>query len=197
MTSATMTDSSGQRSEGGPICACRRIAASPQPAAPVRKLARRSRGAAAWALPSVALALVPKCPMCIAAYLALGGGLGISLGTAAHLRTALLWLCWGVLALLTVRVAARFAKTRTTTRAAAAARVALRKAWRHIPHLQRVAPHLNPSLPGGFSLPAHTGRQTRRGFFAKKSRTSRLSDVLTGSGIPLRSTVSGYIKQGH
>jgi hypothetical protein len=73
--------------------------------------------------------------MCIAAYLALGGGLGISLGTAAHLRTALLWLCWSVLALLTVRVAARFAKTRTTTRAAAAARVALWKAWRHISHL--------------------------------------------------------------
>jgi hypothetical protein len=57
----------------------------------------------------VALALVPKCPMCIAAYLALGGGLGVSLTTAAHLRTAMLWLCWSALALLTVRVAVRFA----------------------------------------------------------------------------------------
>ena len=49
--------------------------------------ARRTRGAAAFALPSVALALVPKCPMCIAACLAIGGGFGISVSTAAHLRT--------------------------------------------------------------------------------------------------------------
>ena len=79
---------------------------------------RRTRGAAAFALPSIALALVPKCPMCIAAWLALGGGLGISFTTAAHLRTALVWLCWSVLVLLTVRLAIRFRsrssfKTRT------------------------------------------------------------------------------------
>ncbi len=46
--------------------------------------------------------------MCIAAYLAIGGGLGVSLSTAAHLRTALVWLCWSVLVLLAVRVAMRF-----------------------------------------------------------------------------------------
>jgi hypothetical protein len=103
--------------------------------APGKRLTRRTRGAAAWALPSVALALVPKCPMCIAAYLALGGGLGISLGTAAHLRTALLWLCWSALALLTMRMAVRFAPTRMKTRTAAVARVALRTARQHIPHL--------------------------------------------------------------
>jgi hypothetical protein len=61
-------------------------------------------------LPSIALALIPKCPMCIAAYLALGGGLGVSLSTAAHLRTALVWLCWSVLVLLAVRVAMRFTR---------------------------------------------------------------------------------------
>jgi hypothetical protein len=69
---------------------------------------RRTRGAAAFALPSIALALVPKCPMCIAAWLALGGGFGISFTTAAHLRTALVCLCWSVLVLLTVRVVMRF-----------------------------------------------------------------------------------------
>jgi hypothetical protein len=84
---------------------------------------RRTRGAATWALPSVALALVPKCPMCIAAYLAIGGGLGVSLSTAAHLRTALVWLCWGILALLTARTVMRF-----RTRAVAAARQVLRSA---------------------------------------------------------------------
>jgi hypothetical protein len=45
--------------------------------------------------------------MCIAAYLAIGGGLGISLTTAAHLRTAIVWLCWSVLVLLAARVAMR------------------------------------------------------------------------------------------
>jgi hypothetical protein len=48
--------------------------------------------------------------MCIAAYLALGGGLGVSFSTAAHLRTALVWLCWSVLVLLAVRVAMRFTR---------------------------------------------------------------------------------------
>jgi hypothetical protein len=47
--------------------------------------------------------------MCIAAYLAIGGGLGVSLSTAAHLRTALVWLCWSALFLLTVRLLMRFA----------------------------------------------------------------------------------------
>jgi hypothetical protein len=48
--------------------------------------------------------------MCIAAYLAIGGGLGVSLSTAAHLRTALVWLCWSVLVLLGVRAAMRFTR---------------------------------------------------------------------------------------
>jgi hypothetical protein len=45
--------------------------------------------------------------MCIAAYLAIGGGFGVSLTTAAHLRTALLWTCWSVLAFLVARLAVR------------------------------------------------------------------------------------------
>jgi cytochrome c-type biogenesis protein CcmH/NrfF len=61
--------------------------------------------------------------MCIAAYLAIGGGLGVSLSTAAHLRTALLWLCWSVLALLAVRMVLRF-----RTRAVVAARQVFRSA---------------------------------------------------------------------
>src|SRR6202012_1444984 len=97
------------------ICPCRRIAASPPAAAasigsgrPGESQGTRcTRAAAAWALPSVALALVPKCPMCVAAYLAIGGSLGVSLTTAAHLRTALVWLCWSTLALLVARLVAR------------------------------------------------------------------------------------------
>lgn len=104
------------------ICPCGRIAAS-QPAAATTDQAaaasiangrpgeslvtQRTRGATAWALPSITLALVPKCPMCVAAYLAIGSGLGVSLTTAAHLRTALVWLCWSTLALLVARLVAR------------------------------------------------------------------------------------------
>ena len=99
----TRVDNTGARS----VCMCKRNAASPIQPSGERRLARRTRGAAAWTLPSVALALVPKCPMCIAAYLAVGGSLGVSFTTAAHLRTALVWLCWSTLLLLAVRLAIR------------------------------------------------------------------------------------------
>jgi hypothetical protein len=46
--------------------------------------------------------------MCIAAWLALGGGLGISFTTASYLRISFIWLCWGALALMTVRFVKQF-----------------------------------------------------------------------------------------
>lgn len=88
---------------------CRTVSASPVPHLKEKRLARRTRGAASWALPSVGLVLLPKCPMCIAAWLAIGSGFSIPLATAAHLRTGFLWLCWTVLALAAVRLLARFA----------------------------------------------------------------------------------------
>ena len=107
----TRTDNAGAR----PVCVCGRNAASPTAFRRERRLARQTRGVAAWALPSIALALVPKCPLCIAAYLAIGGGLGMSLTSATHLRTALVWLCWSVLGLLAVRMMMRFIhRTRTS-----------------------------------------------------------------------------------
>jgi membrane protein implicated in regulation of membrane protease activity len=59
---------------------------------------RRSGEVAAWAIPTAVLALMPKCPICLAAYVALWTGIGLTLSTATYLRTALLAVC--VLSLL-------------------------------------------------------------------------------------------------
>jgi hypothetical protein len=44
-------------------------------------------------LPAVILVLLPKCPVCIAAYIAVVAGIGLSLPVTAHLRTLLVILC--------------------------------------------------------------------------------------------------------
>lgn len=54
--------------------------------------AGRCCAAAGSVLPGAALALVPKCPLCLAAWLA-ASGIGISAAAASELRLALIGLC--------------------------------------------------------------------------------------------------------
>ena len=51
-----------------------------------RRLARRLSGAVASIIPAAALVLLPKCPLCLAAWLTVATGIGISATAAAHLR---------------------------------------------------------------------------------------------------------------
>jgi hypothetical protein len=68
---------------------------------------RRGAKASGWVLPGVVMMLVPKCPVCVVAYVALVSGLGISVSAAAHLRIAVLALCAAVLAFLAIKLGLR------------------------------------------------------------------------------------------
>jgi hypothetical protein len=64
---------------------------------------RRVREIFAWGLPSAILVLAPKCPACLAAYVMLGTGIGLSFSAATYLRWVLLLLCIASLLFLIVK----------------------------------------------------------------------------------------------
>jgi len=70
---------------------------------PPTSLEQRCVSFAGWLIPSAILALIPKCPMCLAAYVALWTGIGLSLSVATYLRLSLLVLCAASLLYLAVR----------------------------------------------------------------------------------------------
>ncbi len=74
-----------------------------------RTISMRCAAIAGWALPSAALALMPKCPACVVAYVGLATGLGISLSTASLVRTGIVILCVALLLFAAARLVVRAA----------------------------------------------------------------------------------------
>ena len=79
---------------------------------------RRRRGGeiAGWIIPGITLVLMPKCPICVAAYVALFTGVSISFASASHLRTSLQVLCIATLLFLVMRRLYRILRTGLTQR---------------------------------------------------------------------------------
>jgi len=85
-------------------------------AVPVPAAKSRGRGVefVKWAMPSILLAIMPKCPACVMAYVAIGTGLGLSFQAAAAVRGMLVILCVTSLSYL---VASRVQRWMTAVRA--------------------------------------------------------------------------------
>src|SRR5690242_5627784 len=65
-----------------------------------RGIPGKSRELASWIVPAVGIVALPKCPACIAAYIALATGIGISIPAAAYLRSAIVAVCIAALSYL-------------------------------------------------------------------------------------------------
>jgi hypothetical protein len=65
--------------------------------------ARRCHHIAGWILPAGGLVLLPKCPACVAAYVAIVTGVGISVSAATYLRMLLLTICIASIAYFAAR----------------------------------------------------------------------------------------------
>jgi hypothetical protein len=66
----------------------------------LRVFLRRCVDIAGWIVPSAILALLPKCPVCLAAYLMMATGISISVAAAVSLRAFLVLVCASSLILL-------------------------------------------------------------------------------------------------
>jgi len=97
---------------------CERATKPASPLRRVREIAARVRGGeiAAWIIPGATLVLLPKCPLCVAAYVALFSGVGISVACASNLRVALLVLCAAMLICLALKSLGRLASRKEMTK---------------------------------------------------------------------------------
>ena len=74
------------------------------------------RSAAGWVWPALTLAALPKCPACLAAYLAVSTGVTITLPTATYSRVFIVMVCVAALLRLAAKRLRQLtsSKTRTT-----------------------------------------------------------------------------------
>jgi hypothetical protein len=68
-----------------------------------RAFGRRCVDVFTWFIPGAILAILPKCPMCLAAYVAVWTGIGLSLSVATQLRALLLTLSVGLILFMVAR----------------------------------------------------------------------------------------------
>jgi len=75
----------------------------------VSKAGRRSlMGLLRWFVPSAVLAMMPKCPLCVATYYTLLTGLGMSLAVAVVVRNLLIVVCIGMLVVAVLGLIRKF-----------------------------------------------------------------------------------------
>jgi hypothetical protein len=75
-------------------------------------LFRRAWRSVQWLFPTALLVLMPKCPLCVAAYVALFTGVGVTVSTARWIQILMLVFCLASLAYLAVRHWRRRSKAR-------------------------------------------------------------------------------------
>jgi hypothetical protein len=136
---------SGAPASGRPSARCCGVAPGPgrETTAVSTGFARRFRDIAGWILPGAVLALLPKCPACLAAYVAIGTGVGISVSAATWLRMMLVVLCLVSMSYLAGRRMCRFialmSKTHSVENRSAAVTLVAKKLVR-INHAQSQSP---------------------------------------------------------
>ena len=84
---------------------------------PKPTIVRRFLENAGWIVPGAILALLPKCPACVATYAVIGTGVGLSLSATTYLRALLVVLCVTSLLYLVARRMRRFTTTVFATHA--------------------------------------------------------------------------------